>query len=280
MKKTYIRPILYLVVCITFFGIAIFKRQASIGIKAEAIVQLTSIPIASQQEAKIVATYIKEGEFVKKGQILLSLDDSKLQAKKKEIKASIKCKNDLAEKQKMLMNHAMQGYLENKADFSTKVAPSDVLDNSLCLLDKARLAYEAALSYIELEETKLVSINEQIESKNIKAPFDGIVGNINCLEGQVVLPAQTIFTLYDQSNVYAVAHIKEKDLKRIEKDTLATISLVSYPELKIDGKISFIPPVLSSKKNKTIPVKISIQSSKEIFKSNMSASVFINTKNL
>lgn len=131
------------------------------------VIPANEVRLTSETAGKITSLPLQEGEQVQKGELLVKINDSELQARLKK-----------AQSQKKLL--AQQVERKKK------------------LLDKEGISQEAYdQKKTELESTKadIQHIKAQIDKTEIRAPFDGVVGLKHVSKGSYVSPDSKIATL-------------------------------------------------------------------------------------
>lgn len=81
---------------------------------------------------------------------------------------------------------------------------------------------------------------------NVPAPIDGVVMERMANVGLNVDPTTKLFSIVDLSNVWIVADVYEKDLHRVREGARATVTTNAYPDLSLEGRVSYIDPQLNT----------------------------------
>ena len=174
------------------------------------------VEITTVVSEKIKKIAFKEGEFVKKNQILIELFDYEEQAIKKQI---------LAEVKEAQLNFERANKLFSKGNIS-----QTILDNRLMLKDKLN--------------AKLEEINAKINDLKILAPFNGVTSVKNFSEGSLVKPGDVITTLYDIKSLKIQAKVPEKFINKINNKTFFSLRSSINNNLDVRGKVSIIDPLI------------------------------------
>lgn len=165
----------------------------------------------------VQAIYFEEGQVVKRGQLLMKIDDAELRAQFAQVEARFK----LAE-----LNVARS---ENLSETRT-IPQSEV--------DRARSEYAAARA--ELEVLKL-----RIEKTALKAPFDGVIGSRTLSPGDYVTSGSILTTINDLSRLKISFQVPERYLGKIRPGTVFTIHLRNPESVdKVKGEVYFVNPVI------------------------------------
>jgi membrane fusion protein (multidrug efflux system) len=127
------------------------------------------VELASESSGLIEDIYLKEGQPVEKGQLLIKINDS-------ELKAQL-----------------------NRAEFRLNLA-EDREKRQTQLLDKGGISqeeYDATLNEVNVLRAEVALIEAQIAKTEIRAPFSGNVGLKYVSDGSYITPNTRIATLQD-----------------------------------------------------------------------------------
>lgn len=185
---------------------------------------------------------VEKGQEVKKGTLLARLKDDLLQATAKEAEASLNISKLNLNNQKRLFAEqaaAESAYLESQYQHDIAQARYD--------LATARLA-------------KMV----------IRAPLSGVVDTRELEEGELATAARAFMDIVDIDRVKVVAGLPERHLRHVQINTGVTIAFPAYPDLSVEGQISFIGTTID-KDNRTVPVEIILANPEHHLKPEMAA---------
>jgi membrane fusion protein (multidrug efflux system) len=171
-----------------------------------------------ETSGKIVAIYFEEGKAVRKGDLLVKMDDATLKAQEEKIMAQVKLFEDLEKRQKELLGKegiSMIDYLRTQND-----------------LDAAR--------------ADLKLNREQIKKTALTAPFDGTIGLKWVSVGAVVGPETRIAAIQNIQRIKVEFNLPEKYAGRIDKGS--EIEFVSAGSSKsYKAKVYAIEPNIDTK---------------------------------
>ncbi|EEY24329.1 multidrug resistance protein A [Brucella sp. F5/99] len=77
---------------------------------------------------------------------------------------------------------------------------------------------------------------------SLRAPFDGVIGNLSGKKGDLVAPGQKIAALVPVDQLYIDANFKETQLAHIKVGETAHIYVDAIDGTKFDGKVASIAP--------------------------------------
>jgi len=183
----------------------------------------TDIDIRPQVTGFITKVHVDEGDHVRKGQVLFTLDQVQFQAAVDQAKASVNVAKTAVE--------TAQITADNNRALAAKNIISDyarqVSDNQLAQA-KAQLAQAQA---------GLVNAQKNLAYTVVTSPSDGVIGSIPNREGSLASPssAQPLTTVSDNSEVYAYFSLNEKDLLNLTENGTKSLesSVNELPEVTL-----------------------------------------------
>ncbi len=182
---------------------------------------------------------VKEGQHVKKGDVLLVLDDEVLSNNIEEVKTQLALAKQVYEKQKALWDKNIGSELQYL---------------------QAKTNYEAL-------QKKLESLESQRGKTMLTAPYDGVVDEIFAKEGALSGPQVPALRLVNLNAVYLKADIPENYYKVIRKGVPVSIEFTSLG-ITIDTVVSETGYYIN-KANRTFSVNIEFDNSSQRFLPNM-----------
>lgn len=190
----------------------------------------TDIDIRPQVSGFITKVHVDEGQAVKKGQPLFTLDQVQYQAAVDQAVAQLASAKTAVETARLTA--------QNKQRLFDKNIISEY-ENQLA---KNQLAQAEA--QLRTAEAAVVNARKNLSYTVVTAPSDGFVGVIPNREGSLASPsmAQPLTTVSDNSDVYAYFSINEKDLLEMtdngSKSIAQAIAGIPAVQLRLsDGSI-------------------------------------------
>lgn len=191
--------------------------------------------------------YVSEGDEVKKGQKLATIDDGGQSSQLAEMKAQRELAKTRFERQKRLWDENIGSeiqFLEAKTAF-------EQIDNSV------------------------QQMQSQLDKATIYAPFDGKIDEIITDQGQVVAPSQTpIFRILNLGEMYVSANVPENFVGSIDVGTEAIVNIRAINK-SFTAKVSQVSSNISES-NRNFRVRVSIPDSIDFVKPNLIATVKLN----
>lgn len=104
---------------------------------------------------------------------------------------------------------------------------------------------EAIAAVAGLEATR-DHARRTLESASIRAPFDGVVGNLSAAVGDYVTPGKRLLAVAPLEKVFVEANFKETQLAGLAPGAVAELKVDAYPDLAIEGRVESVAPASGS----------------------------------
>lgn len=206
-----------------------------------------NIIISPQFNGVLTDVYVHEGDKVKKGQLLATIDDGGLSSQLAQAQAQATLAKTTYERRKKLWDQQIGSEIEYL---------------------QAKTNYEASRKSAE-------QLQKQLNKAQVRAPFSGVIDDVISDQGQVVSPGTSqLFRLVNLSNMYVTADVPENYLDNIDKGSEVLVDLNSINK-EFKGKVeqvsSFINP-----NNRSFKIRVSVPNASGKVKPNMIATIKIN----
>lgn len=201
--------------------------------------------ITPEVTGEIIQLPVKEGDKVKKGDLLIKIKGDQYIAQKERLEANLLSSKATLSQRKAELDKVTKDY-ERTQELHSKGLSSDAeLELSKSNYLSTRAAYEGALAYVAQSEASLKEIMDQIYKTTIRAPMDGIVTKLNVELGERVFGAgfsmgTDIMTISDLGNMEAVVEVDENDVVLISIGDTATIKVDAFKDKEFTGIVSEI----------------------------------------
>jgi len=186
--------------------------------------------ISPELNGLIKTIKVKEGDYVKKGDLLAIIDTEMTLNTIEEVKTQLELAKAIYNKQKELWDQKIGSEIQ----------------------------YLQAKSKKESLEKKLITLRTQIQKASIKAPFSGHIETVAQKVGEFGSPNKPLFFLVNLDDLKIIANISESFLPYIHVNDLVSVKFPTYPKIKISARIGVIGSVINPN-NRTIKIQVPIK---------------------
>src|SRR5262245_48136312 len=215
----------------------------------------TQVKISADIMGKVTHLAVKEGDRVKRGQLLLQLDPVQRSADQVQARTSLESakahQRDAAGKFKV----AESNYQRQRALYDQKLLSNAEWDQATSAYEAAREANNAAREDVARSQAALTAASDNLAKTRILAPIDGVVSALYIEEGEIVImgtmnnAGTQILTVSDLSRMVVKADVDETDVVDIALGQKAKISVDAIPDTTFDGTVTEIGN--TAKRNET-----------------------------
>jgi cobalt-zinc-cadmium efflux system membrane fusion protein len=191
--------------------------------------------VGSPVMGRVTTLMVREGDDVKKGQVLAQLNSTGLSGVQLELLKANSQKllaRRSMDRAKQLLDAGVIGAAEvqrREAELAQASAEFDAARQQLLVLGMPNEAI------VELEKTRALN-----PVSPVIASMDGTVMTRKVTIGQVVQPADTVVEIADLSHVWLVADVPEQNAGLLTDGLAVEAEVAALPGQKLHGKLSFV----------------------------------------
>ncbi|MGB8832912.1 MAG: efflux RND transporter periplasmic adaptor subunit, partial [Candidatus Sulfotelmatobacter sp.] len=234
----------------------------------------TYVNIGANAFGKITHLLVREGDHVRKGQLLAQLENVQSSADVNANQASVQAAETDAlaadaavrtaeadleraradyDRNKLDWQRAQSLFsdgLISKSDFDSRKnawATADYgLVQSEARLAQAKAQKESADKHVVQSRAMLTRYADVLQKASYSAPFDGVITNLPVREGETVVmgiqnsPGSTLMTLADMSVITAEVKVDETDIVNVKLGQPADVTIDAIPKKVFHGTVSEI----------------------------------------
>ncbi len=214
----------------------------------------------------VVELPFREGQHVKKGDVILRLDDALPQAELDLTRRELEAQGSQKEQACLAADRSKRNLKRIQKLSEEEIASQDLLDQAETEALRAAAACNAASSSVARAEAAIVLAETRIAKMTLRAPFDAIVAEVDAEVGEWVtpsppaLPVPAAIDILDPSSILVSAPMDEVDSARIGVDQRARVSIDSFPGKEFWGRITRIAPYVLDieAQNRTVEIEVDL----------------------
>jgi HlyD family secretion protein len=234
----------------------------------------TYVNVGANVMGRVTHFYVKEGDMVKKGQTVATIENVQQEATVSGQQAAIAAaKTDISsyiaaektaeanvefhkadlEQKKLDWDRAQHLYdagVLAKQDYDAKKAAYDTdvasLDQAVAGLNQAKAQTDSARGHLGSAVATLRANQDMLDKTIALAPFDGIVTNMPVREGETVVTGiqntegSTLMTLADMSVITAEVKVDETDIVNVQLGQPADVTVDALPGRTFKGHVTLV----------------------------------------
>lgn len=206
----------------------------------DAFVTADRVSISAKVLGRIDKLAVDEGSEVKKGDILVQLDDSDVRAQLEQAKANLIFAQESLPLARVNLAGSQDDFQRADVQFKKAIITKEQYSHAQKTLEAARAELTIAVARVGVAKAQLGIVETQMQNMVLTAPFDGIVAKRWLLEGDVEQPGQPILSIYDLKKIWITANLEETKLARLKLQDRVEVNVDTYPGVAFWGNLVLI----------------------------------------
>jgi len=220
--------------------------------------------ISPRLGGQIAIMPVKEGDVVEQGQVLMEFWNDDLAAQAKLAESEVKATEAKAEQTCTLADVVKREAQRLKKLRAQDLASEEAIDKAEGTARAQKAACTAAQAAVDVSKASLDVALAALDQTRLKAPFPGVVAEVNGEVGEFVtpspvgIPTPPAVDLMDISCLYVSAPIDEVDAPQIRVGMPANISLDAFSGQVFTGQVRRVAPYVLDleKQARTVDVEV------------------------
>ncbi len=202
---------------------------------------------------KVKAVFVKEGQQVAAGDLLLQLDDQAYRAEVAQQEAAVRQQRINIEHQQLNLSN-QENQFKRKADLhKMKMIAESAIDDARYTVDLAKIELRNSRVRLDQVEAGLKQTNERLAKTTIRSPIAGTITSMNIKVGETAVASQvsiagsSLMTIANTATMITEINVDEADIAKIVVGQEVAVHTAAYPDTPLKGIVQAIP--LSPKAN-------------------------------
>src|SRR6266850_1252810 len=267
--------------------------------------------VAPQTSGKVIAVGVDIGSYVRRGQMIIRLDDSELKLRVEQSVAQVnQAKASVRQAEEKIGLKSGQAFDPNRvAEVASAKAALELADKNLRRAEKLIESGDVSRSFYDSQKSQRDQLKEQYEAaiaqarQNyaavvvartnvanaeaqlalaqkslsyaiIPAPIDGFVAERNADVGEYVSPQQKVATIVRTNPLRIRIDIPEQAIPEVHVGQSVSMGTSAWPDKNFSGRIARIAPNVTAN-SRTLTVEAEIENSSGVLKPGQFATVRI-----
>ncbi|MGA8263177.1 MAG: efflux RND transporter periplasmic adaptor subunit [Ignavibacteriaceae bacterium] len=203
------------------------------------------VVITPEVSGEIVSLPVKEGNVVKKGELLLKIRQDAYIAQVQQSEASLTSTKATLSMRKADLDKLSADYNRTKELHAKRLSSDSELEAAKSSYLSAKAQYEGAEANVAQTEAALKVQQDNLRKTTIYSPMDGIITQLNMELGERVLGSNftqgtNIMTVSDLNNIEAVVDVDENDVVLIAIGDTARVKVDAFGDKIFRGLVKQI----------------------------------------
>ena len=259
-RKIIISTVIGLVLVTLILTIIIRKREPVIAVQTEKVTRrnltetvvangriqpVVQVKISPEVSGEIIELPVKEGQQVKKGDLILKIKPDVYIANRNQADASYKSSLAGRATAEANLRKAEADFKRSQGLFEAKLIPQSDFDLAQASYDVAQAQLTNSDHQVEMAYASLASAEQQLAKTTILSPLTGTISKLNSQVGERVLGTvqnvgTDIMTISDLNQMEARVDVGEIDVVLIRAGQKARLDVDAFKDRKLTGVVTDI----------------------------------------
>ena len=207
------------------------KRDLTSFVQATGRIEAkTKVNVQSSVIGEIVSLPVKEGEVVKKGDLLVQVDPQRYRSEVERLESAVRSQSIAIEQSEVALANAERQYKRNASLFQTGGLVSQEayelseLDFRSRTIDLKSMKEQMGQATASLDKAR-----DELKKTTLRSPIDGTVTALNAEKGEITLtgtmnnPGTVIMVVSDMGEILATVDVDESRVTQVELGQKARI---------------------------------------------------------
>ena len=203
------------------------------------------VKISSMVSGEIIALPIKEGQIVKKGDLLVKINPDLYTSGLNRSVANLSSTKSNLSQADASYNEAKSSYERNKTLFGKGIISKSDWDKAVASFETAKASKQAAYFNVQSASATVNEARDNLGRTIIYAPADGTISVLNVELGERVLGTQQmagteILRVANLNNMEVEVDVNENDIVKIKEGDEAKVEVDAYLKKQFKGVVTSI----------------------------------------
>lgn len=208
----------------------------------------TSVDISSDITGRIIDIRVREGDFVKRGDLVLRIDPSEYEAAVAQAEAALASAEAAAIQARANRDQALRVFDRSRTlkAQNPNLVSDEQLEQAQTQYEVAEAVAKSAEYQVEQARASLRRAREQLAKTVLRAPMSGEVTRLAVEVGEVAVPGTfsretgLLMTIADLSEILVKVRVDETDVVRLHLGDSTEVTIDAFPDTTFTGHVTKI----------------------------------------
>jgi HlyD family secretion protein len=221
--------------------------------------------LAPGQGGQVAVRHVEKGDRVTAGQVLIELWNADLKAQRALAESEVLGASASADEALQRAELAERDAERQRELLAQGIGSGEATDRADSQARAARAAQQAAAAHAIVSRRQIDVVDAQLERTLVRAPFAGIVAEVNGEVGEFVtpspvgIPTPPAVDLIDDTAPYVTAPIDEVDAARVQVGMAARVTLDAFGKRAFAGRVRRIAPYVLDREKQARTVDVEVE---------------------
>lgn len=204
------------------------------------------VKLSAEVIGKVTKLYVKEGDQVSKGQLVLQIDDESYIASVEQQQAVVSQQKVAIERQELVVANLKQQWNRKSKLYEKNLLDKDAFEAISHSYDVAKVDLRSAHEILKQVEASLEQSRDRLSKTKVTSPINGNITSLDIKEGETAISGTTnisgssLMTIANPESMLAEVNVDEADIANIALGQKSEIISIAFSNKPIEGVVESI----------------------------------------
>ena len=210
------------------------------------LVHEEEVKLSTEEIGKVMAIFVKEGEHVTKGQLVLQIDDQRLRAAVEQQEALVRMQEIAIQRQQLQVENLRTQWERTRQVYERNLVDEDTFVNATNSLEIAQVDLRSSRESLSQARAQLEQAQDRLAKTTVYSPIDGRVTSLDIKVGETAIssstniPGSSLMTIANPESIHTEVNVDEADIASVDVGQRAQVFAIAYPDDPVDGVVDSI----------------------------------------
>jgi HlyD family secretion protein len=210
------------------------------------LVHEEEVKLSTEEIGRVTAIYVEEGQQVKRGELVLQIDDQRLRAAVDQQEASVRMQEIAIQRQQLTVDNLRTQWERMRGLNERDLIDEDTFTTSTNNLEIAQVDLMSSRESLEQARAQLDQQLDRLSKTQVFAPIDGTVTTLDIKVGETAIasstniPGSSLMTIANPASIHTEVNVDEADIANVEIGQKARVFAIAYPDQPVEGIVESI----------------------------------------
>lgn len=204
---------------------------------------MTKVNVGTSVMGEIKALHVKDGQDVKAGQLLVTIDQERLKQGLLQAEAALDAQRKDSSRLEAGQAKARETFRRMESLHRQGLISAEEFNQAKLNRDSAELSFQSAQANVHQGQANLASMRDALSKSVLVAPISGRVTGLKAEKGETAIPGMSnlpgavLMVISDMSDLIAEIKVNESEVVRLRIDKPAQVTVESFPGKVFQGRV-------------------------------------------
>ena len=210
------------------------------------LVHEEEVKLTTEEIGRVTAIYVAEGQKVKRGELVLQIDDQRLKAAVEQQQASVRMQEIAIQRQQLQVENLRTQWERQRALNERKLINEDAFTTATNNLKIADVDLMSSKEQLQQARALLDQQEDRLSKTRVYAPIDGTITTLDIKVGETAIasstniPGSSLMTIANPASIQTEVNVDEADIANVEIGQKAQVVAIAYPDQPVNGVVESI----------------------------------------